>query len=233
MVDGDILLSFIKGIASWTGVSLVQTNKEKGHTKPLNPVEATDSWSNYFGYALDVVSLFQLLSPEQCFLTSNSALGLSYQGRGIYTRMHQVEHCRLIEAKVEEASRQSPHSIRDSAAPITIDRLDEFCQEWQQSLERDSYLTQIAVSLSGGKCSLCGTTAHEWVAKVSNSQPDQGYRNVFDDPKYQYAFLEGHHELPRAHGGDARLDNLFALCPNCHHVVGRNLEALQKDRKRK
>lgn len=232
MVDGDILLSFVKGVAAWTGVSLVQTNKAKGHTRPLNPVETTDPWSTYFGYALDVVPLFQLLNPEQCFLTSNAALGLSYQGRGIYTRMQQVEDCRLIEAKVEEASKQSPRSVRDSADPITVRLLDAFCHQWQQSLERDPYLTEIAVSLSGRKCSLCGTTAHEWVARVSSAQPDQDYRNVFDDPEYRFTFLEGHHELPRAHGGDARLENLLALCPNCHHVVGRNLEALQKDRER-
>jgi hypothetical protein len=91
--DGDLLLSFIKGVCCWSGVWRVKTSTAKGHVKPLNPVESTDPWYVYFGMALDVEQVVILTRPEQCFYARNAALGLKYQGQGIYNEMQKQGDC--------------------------------------------------------------------------------------------------------------------------------------------
>jgi len=96
LVDGDVLLSFVKGVCCWTGASVIRTNTSKSHTKPLNPVESADPWSQHFGYALDIQPLFNLYEPDLCFFSTNKRLGVRYQGRGIYTQMHRLDDCSRI-----------------------------------------------------------------------------------------------------------------------------------------
>lgn len=230
--DGDLLLSFIKGVCCWSGVWLVKTNTAKGHTQPLNEVGSNDPWSHHFGRALDVEPIIQLITPEQCFFTTNARLALKYQGRGIYTQMGRLDDCERIIAAIRGVAGETAESIRKRASPQQIRDLDDFGEQWDGQLERDPYLTNIAVARSGDRCDVCGTTAKEWVARLQKSRPDEAYRDVFSDPHYDYAFLEGHHRLPRARGGDSSLQNLLALCPNCHRVIGRNLDALARDRGR-
>ena len=232
LVDGDVLLSFVKGVCCWTGASVIRTNTAKSHTKPLNPVESADPWSQHFGYALDIQPWFNLYEPDLCFFSTNKRLGVHYQGRGIYQQMHRLDDCNLIIKEVERLHAMTGKSVREAADEGLKRDIDEFGATWKEVLQRDPYLTEIAVSRSGGRCDICGTTAAKWVDCLQRKQPDQSYNNVFGESSpYGYAFLEGHHELPCARGGDARLENLFALCPNCHRVVHGNINALHKDEK--
>lgn len=229
LVDGDVLLSFVKGVCCWTGASVIRTNTAKNHTKPLNPVESADVWSQHFGHALDIQPLFYLYEPDLCFFSTNKRLGVRYQGRGIYTQMHRLDDCNRIMKEVERLHATTVESVREAAGEGLTRDLDGFGETWREVLKRDPYLTEIAVIRSSGRCDICGTTAVEWVDRLQRKQPDQSYRHVFDGSPYGYTFLEGHHELPCARGGDARLENLLALCPNCHRVVSRNIDALHKD----
>jgi hypothetical protein len=224
--DGDLLLSFIKGVCCWSGVWRVKTSTAKGHVKPLNPVESTDPWYVYFGMALDVEQVVILTRPEQCFYTRNAALGLKYQGQGIYNEMQKQGDCeRIVEAimKAEKVSCEDAKSDSQEGH-----EMEQFKAKWQATLEQDPFLADIVRMISGGKCQVCGTTASDWVAKL---QGHRNYRNVFDDPRFDYSFLEVHHILPLYKGGDARVEQLLAICPNCHKVIGRNLDAEEKDSK--
>lgn len=233
MVDGDLILSFVKGICCWTGVSVVETNKAKGHEKPLNVLNSDDPWDQHFGYALDVRTLFQLTTPEECFFTTNYRLGLKYQGRGIYTEMHRRADCDRIVEAVKKTARSVVETIKIEmdSIPSMESELNAFIREWDKTMKRDHYLTEIAIKNSGGKCDKCGTTAEEWVERMKRARQDNGYRDVFSNSQYGYTFFDVHHKVPVAKGGGSVLKNLRALCPNCHRVISRNNDARQKDLK--
>jgi 5-methylcytosine-specific restriction protein A len=75
-----------------------------------------------------------------------------------------------------------------------------------QVIQRDAAVAQFVKRLAGGVCELCGGSA------PFNSQDGQPY-------------LECHHIIHLADGGDDAIDNAVALCPNCHrkmHVLGRS-----------
>jgi 5-methylcytosine-specific restriction endonuclease McrA len=231
MVDGDYILSFVKGVCCWTGVSVVETNKAKGHERPLNALNSDDLWDQHFGYALDVRTDFQLTTPEQCFFTSNSLLGLKYQGRGIYMEMHRRGDCERIVEAIKTADRPAETIMKEMDSPSMKRKLDAFIREWDETIKRDHYPTEIAIKNSGSKCDKCGTTAAEWVERMQRARQDNGYRDVFSNSQYGYTFFDVHHKVPVAKGGGAVLKNLRALCPNCHRVISRNYDAQQKDLK--
>ena len=69
--------------------------------------------------------------------------------------------------------------------------------------DRDSYISAYAKIRARGRCDLCG-------------QP-----SPFSD-RSGYPYLEEHHVLWLSRGGRDSIDNVVALCPNCHrkmHVV--------------
>lgn len=69
--------------------------------------------------------------------------------------------------------------------------------------QRDPYIAEYAKRRAAGKCQLCGNYAP---FKDANGKP----------------YLESHHIIWLANGGEDTIDNTVALCPNCHrkmHVV--------------
>lgn len=67
-------------------------------------------------------------------------------------------------------------------------------------INRDQYISECAKRRAGGKCQLCGKEA------------------PFVD-RFGRPFLESHHIEWLSRGGKDTLDNVIALCPNCHRKV--------------
>lgn len=71
----------------------------------------------------------------------------------------------------------------------------------REDFVRDAYVVAAAILRSGGKCEMPGCA-----------------RDLFlkdDDTPY----LEVHHVVPLAEGGDDTLVNAAALCPHCHRAL--------------
>lgn len=65
---------------------------------------------------------------------------------------------------------------------------------------RDPYLKQMVKRIADGKCQFCGSDA------------------PFID-KQGEPYLEAHHVIRLADGGQDTIDNVVAICPNCHRKV--------------
>lgn len=65
---------------------------------------------------------------------------------------------------------------------------------------RDEYLKEMVKRIADGTCQLCGNPA------------------PFED-KYGEPYLEEHHVKRLADGGTDTIDNVVAICPNCHRKV--------------
>jgi hypothetical protein len=63
---------------------------------------------------------------------------------------------------------------------------------------RNPYIVERAKRLAGGKCQDCGQFA------------------PFINKATKEPFLEVHHIVPLSKGGEDNMDNVVALCPNCH-----------------
>ena len=69
-----------------------------------------------------------------------------------------------------------------------------------QVFRRDPYIREYAKRMADGICQLC-------------NQPSP-FENLRGEP-----FLETHHIVPLAEGGGDSIDNIVALCPNCHRKM--------------
>ena len=66
--------------------------------------------------------------------------------------------------------------------------------------QRDQFISEYAKRRADGKCQLCGKTAPFYNKK---GQP----------------YLESHHVIWLSEGGEDSVDNVVALCPNCHRKM--------------
>ena len=65
---------------------------------------------------------------------------------------------------------------------------------------RDQYLKQMVKRIAEGKCQYCGS--------------DAPFRDKQGQP-----YLEAHHVIRMADGGKDTIENMVAICPNCHRKV--------------
>lgn len=75
---------------------------------------------------------------------------------------------------------------------------------------RDPYLKQMVKRIADGKCQFCGNNA------------------PFND-KQGEPYLEAHHVVRLADGGRDAIDNVVAICPNCHrkmHVLNDEVDTI-------
>ena len=82
---------------------------------------------------------------------------------------------------------------RSVIAPVVDQRI-------VQEYRRDPYVKEYAKRIANGICQLCNQPAP--------------FNNLSGEP-----FLEVHHIVPLADGGRDSIDNVVALCPNCHRKV--------------
>lgn len=66
--------------------------------------------------------------------------------------------------------------------------------------QRDQFISEYAKRRAGGKCQLCGK--------------DAPFKNKKGQP-----YLESHHVIWLSDGGEDSIDNVAALCPNCHRKM--------------
>ena len=65
---------------------------------------------------------------------------------------------------------------------------------------RDPYLKEAVKRIAEGKCQLCGK--------------DAPFIDTYGQP-----YLEEHHVKRLADGGSDTIDNVVAICPNCHRKI--------------
>lgn len=113
-----------------------------------------------------------------------------------------------------EKSQESQEGIEDHIRKIPEDKLKKLINNIKDNgptakiiqttgYKRNQYISYYAKMIANGKCQLC-----------NNDAP-------FYD-KNGYPYLESHHITWLSEGGDDALNNVVALCPNCHrrmHIV--------------
>lgn len=105
----------------------------------------------------------------------------------------------LLEQQIEQACRL-PHferQYRSSQFPSIPKRRDVIVSVF----ERNPYVIAEVLYRANGYCELCGAQAP--FLRKSDGTP----------------YLEVHHKIPLAEGGNDTTENTVALCPNCHRRV--------------
>lgn len=113
-----------------------------------------------------------------------------------------LDDAHSIEEKEEHAQIMDIESLKAAAQKHTKKQLIEKVVAVKQ-IVRDPYIAEYAKKRAKGICQLCGDTA------------------PFTDKKGM-PYLESHHVIWLANGGEDSIENTVALCPNCHrkmHVV--------------
>lgn len=116
-----------------------------------------------------------------------------------------------FKAKAKSARRLSNDEIERRAknAKKTVGTRNTVSQQY----ERDPWIVEYAKRAAKGNCQLC--------------EPPAPFENRAGEP-----YLETHHIVWLAHGGEDTIENTVALCPNCHrrmHVLNdeKDIQILQ------
>jgi hypothetical protein len=193
---GDILLHHVLGVQCWAGYSYIVEPPTPTHDPQTEEDKA-------YPYSMRISRGTWLNSPDKCFLTCKIP-GLSHYSwhRKGYVR---VEHkdAELIMKAVDVANGNKT-SKADAA----------FLEKWK--VQRDANASAICKQNAGYSCKLCGETDLSWCDKRSISV--EALRNSETDLGW---FVHAHHIKPVANEGNANLDNLLCVCPNCHRMVQR------------
>ena len=193
MQRGDILLHHVLGVQCWAGYSKI--------VEPPTPTHDPQSEEDKaYPYSIRISRGIWLDSHDKCFLTCKVP-GLSHYSwhRKGYVRVDPKD-AELIMRAVEAASDN------------TTDNADaSFLEKWK--VQRNTNASDICKQNAGYRCKLCGATDSSWCDKQSISVAT--LRNSPTD------FVHAHHIKSVANGGNASLDNLLCLCPNCHSLVQR------------
>jgi 5-methylcytosine-specific restriction protein A len=110
--------------------------------------------------------------------------------------LSQKVHCSRLEAAVVDAQRDSPaaRKARLAAAPKKPERMQSTCVVYR----RNPDVVAEVLLRANGTCEVCGR--------------DAPFKRRADNSPY----LEVHHKVQLAHGGDDTVENALAACPNCH-----------------
>ncbi len=171
------------------------------------------TWAGYLQYVTIVKELLELLRPyhpDATLLDAQSFLWMLH-----YVTKDTPEY------DVDESINPSDEKALAALSDERLKRLAGNTSSGPAPLQtvttaervRNPYLPEIAKRRANGVCQLCG--------------------NVLDfTDAAGRPFLEAHHIIPLGDDGPDELDNLVALCPNCHrkmHVAKRNedIERLQ------
>jgi hypothetical protein len=210
--EGGFLLSYIKVVRCWAGISRIVG-------KELRPSERTDDWERSFTSYFDIEPLHVLQTPAKCFLVRESLLKSGHDGRNIYSHMRNANVCELIRERIEHVDRLTNQEAESNAGADSS--FEAFNRVWEDAIDRSPFLRDLAIRLSAGKCSICGVTKGEWLDRVERSGRWPGTLSLDRVRDADFKLLHAHHMDAVKSGGTARLDNLRAVCPNCHDLLTR------------
>lgn len=213
LANGGFLLSYIMGIRCWAGIFRI-TGKQ------LRKSDIEGSWGEECPYYFDVKPIHVLNTPERCFLVRESIIGSGHDGRGIYNRMRDPTICELIRKQIAKVAAMSDSKAKAEATADTA--FKGFERKWNDARDRNRTFTRWEIKRSGGRCKICGVTKQDWIDRIFKNA--SAWRRAFDMKRIRdndFELLQVHHREPVKDGGIATLDNLIAICPNCHALLTR------------
>lgn len=210
---GGFLLTYIMGVRCWAGMDRIIGTQ-------LRKSDIGGSWREECPYYFDLKPIYTLHTPERCFLVRESKIRSGHDGRGIYTRMRDPSVCEAIRKQIAKVAAMSD---RKAKAEATSDpAFKDFELKWNNARDRSRTFTRWQVKRSGGRCKICGVTKQEWINRILKKA--SAWRRAFDMNRIRgndFELLQVHHREPVKDGGTATLDNLMAICPNCHALLTR------------
>lgn len=197
VAPGDVLLHHIKGARCWSGYSTVLRPAQKIH-------EAQNEWEKAYPYKLIIKPEVYLTEVGELVLTRDIE-GLSHNSwhRKSYVRVTKQEDVSLIIKAI------------DYALGKRAEADDEFIEKLKN--QRDVKQSQTCKKNANYCCLICGTSDDAWREIFTKKGIDiSGFDSGTIEPGW---FLHAHHVKLASKGGNADLENLLCLCPNCHQVV--------------
>lgn len=131
-----------------------------------------------------------------------------------YTNIFLTELLCTVEGSIEEVEKYAVSLSDRVLRYIAINRGSGVSSQEERVVQyyrRDPYISYYAKRWANGICQLCKAQAP---FINSNGEP----------------YLESHHILPLSEGGRDAVDNVVALCPNCHrkmHILRKNEDVRQ------
>lgn len=192
---------------------LAALNKEIAQFQPNEKemVYVTGAGGRQYVNLISIVELKRLRDPisVSCFVKVNDGLplkkkrpgGWSYVGEqpqwlGASSTSLLDDVTKELEARVRE-SRESTSAQRHARLAVAPHKPQEI-QVLSRAYRRNSDVIIEVLLRADGQCEQCGSPAP--FLRMSNESP----------------YLEVHHKVPLALGGDDTVANATALCPNCH-----------------
>ena len=149
---GGFILSHIKGVRCWAGVARIAGNellKSDGN-----------GWGQVFPHFFRIEPLHVLRTQARCFLVREAVVRSGYDGRGIYTQMHDAGACERIHSGIEAVASMTEAAAEAEANSQPSD-FEVFKRAWKDSLSRSTFLRDLAIMQSKGHCAICGTTRQD------------------------------------------------------------------------
>lgn len=110
----------------------------------------------------------------------------------------------LTEIEIEmqiEGVQARHHSIEQLAKLINVNPVQKKSQKKESTVYyRSPFIKEMVKQIADGKCQMCGE--------------DAPFKDRSNGP-----YLEGHHVKRLADGGSDTVDNVVAICPNCHRKM--------------
>ncbi len=199
---GDILLHYVNGVHCWAGYSHVVAPP----TQTLNPQTEEDK---AYPYSMRIKQGKWLNSPHECF-TTRTIPGLSHYNwhRKGYVRVKPTDAALIMKA------------VNDTSGKKIATADNAFLEKWE--VLRDANASNLCKRIAGYQCELCKQKDHSsgtlqsWCERLS-IEPSTLRKS---DTALGW-FVHAHHIKPVSDKGNAGLNNLLCVCPNCHRMVQR------------
>jgi 5-methylcytosine-specific restriction endonuclease McrA len=136
---------------------------------------------------------------DKCALVFNLICKTLYEIQNEYDgQKTAVEEQQIFEEKCKKARGLSDKELQKKLTKAQANAKHRKSIVQQPIYERSEYVVAFALRRANGKCEKCGNPAP--FMRDSDNTP----------------FLEVHHKIPLAENGDDKVENVMALCPNCH-----------------
>jgi 5-methylcytosine-specific restriction protein A len=119
-----------------------------------------------------------------------------FEKNGFYLFDNRMQKDDNFHLEIEKATKDTSENRRNRLSKS--DKQPKIIYELVQKFKRNPDVVAEVLFRAKGVCQKCGNNA------------------PFNKKKDGHPYLEVHHKLPLAQGGDDSLENAIAMCPNCH-----------------